>query len=287
MEKRVRNYTFTLNNYTTEEVAWLEATNAQTKYIIFGEEIGDETHTPHLQGFVMFYNAKTFTQVKKYFGDRYHLEQSKGTALENIAYCSKDGKIHETGTRPSQGARNDLRVAVEALNSGVPVSTVIFQASSYQAARHIELLSKYLPMPPPKKRIIHWYYGPSGTGKTYAATQIDPSYWISGRNLKWWDGYDGQKVAIIDDFRGDFCTFHELLRILDQYPYRVELKGTSKWISPNTEYIIITSFYSPYKVYENLKPEYLQQLIRRIDLIQVFNAVQEICSKDLHEEEVC
>ena len=38
-------------------------------------------------------------------------------------------------------------------------------------------------------------------------------------NYKWWEGYDGHEVVLLDDIRKDFCKFHELLTLLDIYPY--------------------------------------------------------------------
>lgn len=43
-----------------------------------------------------------------------------------------------------------------------------------------------------------WIYGPPGTGKTrYVHEKYDDIY-DKGQN-KWWDGYTGQKVVLIDD----------------------------------------------------------------------------------------
>lgn len=44
----------------------------------------------------------------------------------------------------------------------------------------------------------YWYYGPPGTGKTRKATSENPGAYKKLAN-KWWDGYQGQKVVIIDD----------------------------------------------------------------------------------------
>jgi len=89
--------------------------------------------------------------------------------------------------------------------------------------------------------VVYWFHGPTGSGKTRKAIEIGEaagSYWISNRDLQWFDGYCGQKVAIIDDFRRDFCTFHYLLRLLDRYNLDVPIKGAeSRWMP---EVIIIT-----------------------------------------------
>lgn len=269
--KRIRNWCYTLNNYTEDDeqvLAQLDG-HKQVKYMIVGKEKGEKEETPHLQGFIVFQNAKTFNQVKTFLGERYHIEQCQGTPSQNIAYCSKDGEYIEFGERPKQGARVDIQAVVEQVKNHVPLDQIVLGAASYQSARHAELLMKYQPMPPEMKRIIKWYWGTSGSGKTRKAIEESKgNYYLSMRDLKWWDGYTGQQYVIIDDFRKDFCTFHELLRILDRYPYRVNVKGSSLWIQPSTTHIIITSAYAPDHVYNTR--EDLQQLLRRIDEIVKF-----------------
>ena len=85
---------------------------------------------------------------------------------------------------------------------------------------------------------------------------------------KWWEGYDGQEVVIINDYRKDFCKFHELLNLLDRYPYRVECKGGSRQFTSKT--IVITTPLSPEETWENRTSEDLGQLLRRIDNILFF-----------------
>ena len=81
---------------------------------------------------------------------------------------------------------------------------------------------------------------------------------------KWFEGYDGHKKVLIDDMRKDFMKFHELLRLLDRYPMRVEQKGTSRQFVAN--HIIITSAYNPAMLFETR--EDIHQLLRRIDNIE-------------------
>lgn len=269
MEKRSRNWTWTLNNWTQEEYDRLSTDDRQIRYIIFGKEIGDKESTPHLQGFVIFHNQKTFSQVKKFFGDRFHIEQTQGTPAQNIAYCTKDNDYVEVGEPPKQGFRKDIEEVRTLVKEGANMRQIADVCTSFQSLKFAESLMKYQPHPPAVKRTIKWYYGPTGTGKTRLAIEDSgDDYYITMKDLKWWDGYYGQKVVIIDDFRKDFCTFHEMLRILDRYPYRVQSKGTSFYLSSTTETIIITSAYHPSEVYNTR--EDVEQLIRRIDEIKSF-----------------
>lgn len=88
--------------------------------------------------------------------------------------------------------------------------------------------------------------------------------WVSGKDLKWWNGYDGEEEVIFDEFRGDSCKFSELLRILDRYPYTVEVKGGFRQLLAKK--IVITSCYAPETVYKK-NEEDIKQLMRRIDKV--------------------
>lgn len=61
----------------------------------------------------------------------------------------------------------------------------------------------------------------------------------SRNSALWWDGYIGQKTVVLDDFRPWWCPFSFLLRILDRYPIRVQVKGGFVNFVP--EKIIITT----------------------------------------------
>lgn len=270
MTTQSRTWCFTLNNWTEEEYKVLLALEGhkQIRYMIFGKEIGEEL-TPHLQGYIVFHNPKKMLQVKAIIGERTHIEKSKGNAKQNQAYCSKDEQYIEFGEIPQQGVRKDIEEVKEMVKDYMPIDEIIFSASSYQSARHAELLFKYQKQPPAVKRTIKWYHGGPGTGKTRKAVEeAGDNYYKTMNNLEWWDGYTGQKVIIIDDFRKDFCKFHELLNILDRYPYRLKIKGSSIWMQPTTTTIIITSPKPPQQVYDT--HEDLQQLLRRIDEIKEF-----------------
>lgn len=268
-EARYRAWCFTLNNYTEEDFDSWSTLREGMKYTFVGREIAPTTGTPHLQGYMVFCEGHTFDWVKKYLGDRYRFVHCKGNASQNVKYCGKEEDCVECGVRPRPGRRTDILAVQRAFDAGVRIDEIIRTSTSYQAAKHAELLFKYQKQPPSKKRVIKWYYGSTGTGKTRAAINESPDdYYITMKDLKWWDGYIGQKVVIIDDFRRDFCTFHELLRIVDRYPYRVNTKGSSIWLQPSTDVIIFTSCFHPTDVYDTR--EDIQQFLRRLDVITEF-----------------
>lgn len=254
-----RAYCFTYNNPAPFEYDKIKCT-----YIIVGDEIAPETNTPHHQGYIRFKSKTTFNTAKKKLPEGSHIEPAKGSPQQNIAYCSKEKIFFEKGERPKMGRRTDIEKVKGLISEGKGMREIIDETNSYQAMRCGELVLKYKEKSRTEKPIVKWYYGKTGTGKTRKAFEESVDPWISGKNLKWWEGYDAHEYVIIDDFRRDFCTFHELLRILDRYPYRVEVKGGSRQLL--AKQIIITSPYHPRETYDTR--EDIEQLIRRIDQIE-------------------
>lgn len=121
-KKQANSYCFTLNNYTDDDIAAImeyireyneddcqnwEYENPIFCYICWGFEVGKQG-TPHLQGYIVFYKRKTIGAARTVFSEilghkRVHLEYSKGTPQQAIAYCEKEGDFVEWGGRPSQG----------------------------------------------------------------------------------------------------------------------------------------------------------------------------------------
>jgi len=264
---------FTLNNWTMEEYKQLK--KMECEYIVIGKEIGKKG-TPHLQGYVEFKSNHKFKRLKK-INRRIRWATRKGTALQASDYCKKDGKFREIGSlsNPEPGKRNDIVKIREMVQNGDRMVDIIMECSNPQTVRMAELLMKYKEPCRDWLCDVYWYTGPTGSGKTraaFAAAEKDDGVngrWVSGKNLRWWEGYDGHPNIIIDDFRSSFCNFEELIRLLDSTEYRVEVKGSSRQIRARK--IWITSIYPPDQVYKNLPPgEDIDQLLRRITKIKTF-----------------
>lgn len=279
-------FSWTLNNYTDEEVASLEeyAASEECKYVVYGYETAPETGTPHLQGYTVFAKRCSPNTVKNRYNGfawvaRAHFEIAAGSEKQNRDYCLKlrpsdpapNQHYFEKDNR-KQGQRSDLSEAISELKlNGITGVVNRFPEVYARYANNLERLyvrlNATVRSEPPT---VLWFFGVTGTGKSRMARELaqGQTTWWSGKDLRWFQSYVQQNVAIIDDFRADFCKFHELLRLLDRYPYEVEFKGSS--INFNSRLIIITSAYPPTEVYKK-SPEDVGQLLRRISQVVRFD----------------
>lgn len=259
---RSRAYCFTINNYTDDDLAQLHQAADEAQYVIVGKEVG-ENGTHHLQGYIYYKDAKTFTSVKKKL-TRAHIEVSKGSPEDNKRYCSKQEVYLEKGTLPKQGARTDIEKVVVDLKDGANMRCIVDKARSMQSIKMAEVWLKYHEEPRTWKPEVRWYHGSTGSGKTKAAREwLQDDVYTVMDSIKWWEGYDKHENVLIDDFRKDFCKFHQLLKLLDRYEYKVETKGGSRQLLAKK--IAITAPYPPEDIYDTR--EDVNQLVRRIDQV--------------------
>ncbi len=265
-DTRSRRWFLTINNYTEEEVDY--ACSYKCQYMIIADEIG-ELETPHLHIYFELKDAKSFSKIKKEY-PRANIQVAKGNNDQVRAYLTKQKLLYENGKPSAQGERTDIAKAKEVLEQTGKIADVVEVVTSYQSIRMCECILKYKERKRRWKPKVEWYYGSTGSGKSKTAYEIlGEDVYTTGKTIKWWEGYDAHEHVIIDDFRKDFCCFHELLKLLDRYPYRVECKGGSREFLAT--HIIITSAYHPKEIYETR--EDIKQLIRRIDNIKIFTNI--------------
>eukprot|EP00481_Brizalina_sp_1-RS-2013_P002297 TRINITY_DN5_c0_g1_i7.p1 TRINITY_DN5_c0_g1~~TRINITY_DN5_c0_g1_i7.p1 ORF type:complete len:115 (-),score=3.19 TRINITY_DN5_c0_g1_i7:747-1091(-) len=82
---RKRDYSFT--DFVLDE-SFLQG--LPYEYLCYGKEICPDTGKQHLQGYIYFKNAKTFSAARKLLQPR-HIETSNASTDDNVKYCSKDG----------------------------------------------------------------------------------------------------------------------------------------------------------------------------------------------------
>jgi len=258
---RSKNFCFTLNNYSEEELE--SVSKWDCKYLIVGKEVG-ESGTPHLQGFIVFKETRTLSVLKKKLSDRAHWEIMRGTPQQAAEYCKKDGNFAEIGVAPltpaEKGAKggtmekdrwDDILSLAEA---GDWESLKIKHAEVYvNKLKALEYVNKK------RKKIIEtldgemehqWLYGPPGTGKSLQARKENPGAFIKDPKTKWWDGYNGEETVIIDDFdKYQVSQGGDMKRWMDRYAFQAEFKGGYEVIRPKK--IIVTSNYHPSDIWED------------------------------------
>lgn len=268
-QSKVRRICFTLNNPTVDEHASLKVL-PHVKWMVIGKETAPVTGTPHLQGAVIFTKQLTWTYLKSLPGlTRAHMELMKGSPEDSLVYCSKeDPHPHVAGKMPAAGTRNDMHAIAKLIDDDVPMN-VIAKNNPSQYIRYHKGFNAYRAMVlegrVSKSKVV-WLHGCTGTGKTKAAVEFGRaigSMWISNDSLKWFDGYNREQVAILDDFREDQISFAFLLRLLDGWPIKVQFKGGYvEWVPL---FIIVTTPVDPKATFYGLSNEDIKQLLRRID----------------------
>lgn len=233
-----------------------------------------QTGRLHVQAYVRFKRNVAVSRVRALVAPG-HVEVARGTEQDNIKYCSKEESRvcgpWQHGKEKAQGKRNDIMMVREAIKQGKGLREIAQEATSYQGLRSAQLLLSYLEPGRNFKPEVRWYYGSTGSGKTRAAIEEFPQAYMSGKDGKWFDGYDAHPVCIIDDFRKSFCAFDVLLRLIDRYPFRVECKGGSRQFLARV--IIFTCPWHPKILYENHPDEAIEQLMRRIDVEKQFGQI--------------
>lgn len=244
---KARGHVFTVQNYTSDDRERIATMAKDATYCIYGDEIAPTTGTPHLQGYVLFKNARKSKAVSNKYLNKAFTEAAKGNAQQNRTYCIKSGTFKEYGTCPSQGARNDLKTFIDKVKLKKLTQTELFEENTSVFARYPAFVSKAQSFYHPPARLDaldnYWYHGPPGTGKTHASKLHTPdSYHIKMAN-KWFDLYNDEKSLILEDIGPDQKFLGYFLKLwADLDPVTAEVKGGSKLIRP--KHVIVTSNYA-------------------------------------------
>jgi len=249
------------------------------KWIVVGRETCPTTGRLHLQGACVLKKQTAFSVVKSMPGlTGAHIELMKGTPDQSRVYCFKEDKeAYEYGAMPKSGKRNDLHTAIELLREGDTIDDLIRKADTPIIATFVRypkgltnvsqvFRSNTHRVPP----FVLWMHRATGKGKTRSALDIakrlgcDGSVWISNGSLQWFDNYNGNKVAIFDDYRTNHAKFSFLLRLLDRYMLSVPYKGG--FVNWQPLLLIITTPKSPRATWNLRTEEDIAQLERRVTL---------------------
>lgn len=235
-----RSWVFTLNNPTVEETITLE--NCTCRYLIYGLEVG-ENNTPHYQGYIEFGKVMRLSACKKLL-TRAHWEIRCGTREQARQYSMKDGDYIELGEWElgGQGTRNDLHDMIKLIKKNTP-QLEILETLPEVVSRNMRFMEKYTALHEKettknfREVEVHVLWGDAGTGKTRKVFEECPDvFTVNSDEAFPFEGYSGETELLIDDFYGGI-KYHNLLRILDGYQYRVNIKGSHRYAKWQKIYI--------------------------------------------------
>lgn len=241
---------------------------------------GDKAGKLHAQ-FAVAFNAKVRApQARQILGDGFGtftgwIQPARSDAVWDYVQKveTRVAMIEPYGDMSSeQGQRHDLDVVYADIAQGMSVYDVMDKYPRTFVRNHAAI-SKLCAMYDKPRDYgdcdVEIWWGVTGSGKSHKAFHDFPDAYRKTVPGKWWEGYRGQKVVIFEEFNPDEdkeLRLPELLKILDKYPYQVEIKGASMQLKANK--FIFTTNIDPRKWY--LGHPQQPALHRRINKVKVF-----------------
>lgn len=273
-----RKWCYTLNNPTDDELCeafslW-GGEGSNVLYHVCGKELSS-TGTPHLQGYIFFVgNVRLSTLSSQYFNKRAHFECALGTHLQNKTYCSKDGNFFEHGKFPEDarkgtGAREERRwdeARLAAIEGRIDDVDSNIYLPYYRTLKEIK--KDHMTQSSDLDGCCgEWLWGSSGAGKSWKARRENPIFYYKLAN-KWWDGYQGEDVVIIEDLDPSHKVLgHHLKLWSDRYSFNAETKGGMTNIRPKK--LVVTSQYQIREVFDDAYTvDALERRFKQIEVIK-------------------
>lgn len=258
-------------------------------------ELCPTTGRAHVQGYVEMHATTRFERIKAILNmPSAHMAERQKSRKHAIDYVTKEetreentfpvliGLCHDQDTKnykSRQGARTDIQGMVDLIKSGkrtieqldADADTFVKFSRGFADVRRIIQQSQAKRIRTELEVVVYW--GAAGSGKTRAVYDkhgVENVFTLIADNSAcWFDGYEGEDVLLIDDFKG-WVTYSMLLKILDIYPLRCPVKNSftyAKWTK-----VYITSNYDPATWYSGAGIDY-NALKRRFTSVKEFGAI--------------
>lgn len=273
-----RHFCVTWNNPPLSDQAFFDQVTdlfeneKKIRYCLWQRERGEQG-TEHFQIWVILNRDQRYSYLARLWPGC-HVEIQRGSDEQAEQYVRKEetrvAGPWSVGDRASvgQGARTDWKAFCEkAFILPRDQLSVEFPGHAIRYGRGVDREITARMKDRTEAPFVRLYFGPAGCGKTYAAVKWAKDHKKEFFILsvgRWFDGYAQQPVVILDELDKEFEKFGygQLLRILDRYPYRVDVKGTTM-VPFNSPFVFITASEPP-RVWCTQKQDY-QQIERRID----------------------
>lgn len=249
----VRAYCFTHHDYTEQDEKRIQECGAD--YILYGYEECPTTHRPHLQGYLYWTNKKKGSMLIKSFPGT-HFRVCHGSVTHNYDYCTKSGKIFESGKKPldqtekGQSCKDMWKQVLAYAHAGDEESIAVEYPQIFVAhhgkwdAIFLRAAARNVPEVRDGDMNGVWIQGPPGASKSAMARDMATGklYSKPGNN-KWWFNYRFEKEVLIDDFDPTIKGMSYDMKIwTDRYKFKVEIKHGGAEILPDR--VFVTSNYT-------------------------------------------
>lgn len=260
----------------------------ECSYFHFAQQIAPSTQNPHVDGYYEYPTPRRwkgeFNKMKKifniddnHFGD---VQTAKGTAGENMDYSENNtattGLIQWGEPAKGQGFRQDLSEYNEALQASEMSAESIALSDPVKYHQYSRTFHKIEDITLRKRFRTEmteglWIFGSTGAGKSHMAFQgysPDTHYLWKLNDNGWQDGYRGQPIVIINDFRGKGIEYDMMLNLVDKWPYYLPQRGKEPFPFLAKK-VIVTSPMSPDEVYHRRHAsDGIAQLLRRFQIME-------------------
>lgn len=235
----------------------------------------------HLHYYVYFKNPRTWSSLKKYFGNDAHIEipYSNSGAINYITgkgnHSEFKTNIQEKGKMPcDNGQHITVRDALSMTNEQI-MDLDMKDAINVEKIKN--LYDDGIEIEDWKKEVkVTFITGPSGIGKTEKVKEIirneKEKYGTKAHIVKYESTFyhgvgNGKGIAIYDDFRDSHMKASEFINFIDYNVHKMNIKGGSQ--TNNFNRIFITSVQHPEEIYANMADEPRKQWLRRIEIINL------------------
>lgn len=287
LRRRSRTWCFTLQ--VAQNAIILTQPPEGPSYCVYQYEEAPTTGQRHIQGYMVFDNARTGASISKLLenwgGAKPHLEVARGSSEQNLDYCTKP-ETRVNGTQPfifgeppaGQGTRSDLADAFAELQSHgfsedlvqrYPSQFIMYGAQMDRVAERIRFIH-WKPRDAFKPPRVHIMWGKTGTGKTRTAAEYGAVMCDYDSRYPW-GHYRGEDVVCLDEFTGQI-PLSTLLKWTDGYQITVQIPylGNRPFIPTM---VFICSNLNPIDWYPHANPEQREALRRRCTTIAFYDRI--------------
>lgn len=289
-----RKYHICINNptehgFSQERIIEILNGFKSLRYACGGMEVGEQ-NTPHWHIYCLFKNAVRHSTVRRAYMNKAHIENAKGSSLENKAYILKEGDKYkhkmstavpdtffELGTFPDdekgQGYRADLTLLYDMIKEKSSISSILETNSSYlRYINQIEKVRSSLDKENTHKVIreldvVYIFGGKAKDRLIYIFDKygIDNSFRCTTYIKNSFDGYDSEPVIIFDNYKDGFPIQDMISLYLSPMPLQLPIRYNNRAAAYTTA--VISSRNAPEDLYLDSNGDERQEFFDTLDTV--------------------